>query len=160
MKHAWRYGSASATAEFYEGLGLVELRGPITIEAITKALIDIVRSAPASTCVYVFCWDRAALATSIDEILAVTATAVFCEFIRLPMAMVVSDAQADDFNRYAFNRIQFGFVRVVFSELQDALRWASRKIAFSELACASRPRLPTPRLRASDSVSEGSRHTM
>ncbi len=160
MKYTWRYAAATVAVEFQEGLGLVELRGPITNDVLCQARLDIVQHQPKEVLVYIFCWDRAVLATSFDVVAQGLTDGRLERLLRLPIANVTSPEQADAFHRYAFSVIRSGLVRVTFLELGDALLWASRKIAFSEAASSQALQSALLPPRAQDCERADSRRTL
>lgn len=132
MKYEFHYGAASVSADFHEGLGLVELRGPVTGRVITQARLEIAAVQPGETCVYLWCWDRAALAYDLRTQSAVNGGDWrLADLVVLPAGNLVTEGQYDDFDEYAVDAINRGLVRVTFLQRELALAWAARKIVFS-----------------------------
>lgn len=148
MKYTWRYGTAaSVAADFYDGLGLVEMRGPITDATLRDARLKIIAEQPSETRVYLICWDRAILATTFETLAAALAEPQFAALLWLPVANVVSREQAPAFRRYAARLVNSGPLRVTFCERGEALRWAARKLVYSEPLAAAQA-LPPAQYRA------------
>ncbi len=155
----WDHGAASLVADFYDGLALAEWRGPVTNEAMKTLQLSFALWLPRDAKAVIFAWDRAVLATTFGQVRQGHIDARLDRLLALPIANLVSTEQASGFHRYAFDAIKRGFLRVTFLERSEAFRWASRKIAFAELAEREALALPVPPLtfRALDFEPSGSR---
>lgn len=127
MKYRWQYDAASATAEFHDGLCVVDLRGLMTADAISELSADIQKHMVTPTYVVVCCWDKSVLAVEVGD-----GDKPGENPIRVPVVNVVSSGERDAFERHADNMIRYGLLRITTLSLDAALGWAARKAVVSE----------------------------
>lgn len=132
MQYAWKYGAASATADYADGLCTIHLRGLLTNNVLDALRRDVRNPNRPQAFVYVICWTRAALAVSLDNLGDLMRDAVPNDPFRMPVVNVVTAENAPAFQRYALRTIEFGIIRVTTLSLDAALAWAQRKAVVSQ----------------------------
>ena len=127
--HTWHYGAVKASVEFRNEICIVGLVGPVTRRSLDQLKVDVLRSCPRPTRVFVVDVSTCAIAVTADELGELALDAHMHGVIKEPVVFVVNEEQGELFGEHSEAMIEHGLLRIRARSMQLALGWALRRVA-------------------------------